>query len=184
MRFNKIHFCFLFFLLGCITLSGCDRIYGFLQKEGAEELELIGEIKPFERNENVARVQLRLKLFGYAIGNVDGVLGSNTRNAIEKFQEDNGLTTSRFIDYATWKQLMIFDELGLIINEETNPFMIQVALKNAGYEVGSIDGNLGPKSVAMLKKFQENEGLKPDGKIGFRTLSALSRYLPISEEAQ
>ena len=175
-------FSFLVFLLIFTTaFLGCDRIYRFLQKEGAEELELVGEIKPFERNEHVARVQARLKLFGYAIGNVDGILGANTRKAIEEFQEDNGIEPSRFIDRATWKQLMIYDEMGLIVNDEINPYMVQVALKNAGYNIGKIDGKLGPKSTEMLKTFQKNEKLKPDGRIGFRTLSALSRYLPLSE---
>jgi peptidoglycan hydrolase-like protein with peptidoglycan-binding domain len=113
---------------------------------------------------------------------VDGVLGANTRNAIEAFQKDNGLAASRFIDKATWKQLMAFDEYGLIENEEINLFMIQAALKNAGYAVGEIDGKLGTKSMEMLKKFQEAEGLKPDGRIGARTLSSLARYLPLPEE--
>ena len=59
----------LFICLLCFTVifSGCDRIYRFLQKEGAQELDLIGEITPFEPNEYVARVQNRLKLFGYGI---------------------------------------------------------------------------------------------------------------------
>lgn len=145
-------------------------------------MDVIGEVKPYEPNEYVARVQNRLKLFGYGIGNIDGVLGANTREAIEEFQKDYGLKPSRFIDYATWKQLMIYDEYGLIVNEEINPFTVQVALKNAGYDIGNIDGNLGPRSEEMLKKFQKDDGLKPDGKIGPRTLSALSRYLPLSDE--
>lgn len=177
---------FLLTCLLCLTtvFSGCDKIYRFLQKEGAEELDLIGAITPFEPNENVARVQYRLKLFGYGIGNVDGVLGANTRNAIEKFQKNNSLEPSRFIDYATWNHLMIFDEYGLIVNEEINPFTIQVALQNAGYAVGKIDGKLGNRSIAMLKEFQKNEGLSSDGKIGARTLSALARYLPLPESGE
>lgn len=179
---KKIFLIFTCLLFLTATFFGCDNIYRFLQKEGAEELDLIGEIKPFESNEYVARVQYRLKLFGYGIGNVDGVLGANTRNSIEKFQKNNGLNPSRFIDYATWNQLMIYDEYGLIVNEEINPFTVQVALKNAGYEVGKIDGKLGNRSIARLKEFQKAEGLDVDGKIGARTLSALARYLPLVEE--
>ena len=143
---------------------------------------MIGHIQPFESNEQVARVQYRLKLFGYAIGTVDGVLGANTRNAIKAFQTDSGLNPSRFVDYATWKHLMIFDECELIVDEDINPFMVQTALKNAGYDIGKIDGKFGPKSIETLKAFQEKEGLAADGRIGFRTLSALARYLPVSEE--
>lgn len=170
---------FLTFLL-CLTVifSGCDRIYGILQPEGAEELAIIGEIKPYEPHEGVARIQRRLKLFGYAIGTIDGVLGANTRDAIEKFQRDNGIKPSRFIDHETWNALTIYDYYGLIYNEDINAFTVQAALYNANYDVGSRDGKLGPKSIAALKKFQEDEGLIPDGRIGRRTLSALARYLP------
>lgn len=176
-------FLLLFICLLCfsVVFSGCDNIYRLLQKEGAEELDLIGEIKPFEPNEYVARVQYRLKVFGYGIGNVDGVLGANTRDSIKAFQEDNDLKPSRFIDYATWNLLMLYDEYGLIHNEEINSFMVQAALKNAGYNVGNVDGKLGPKSMEMLKKFQKTEGLNPDGRIGARTLSALARYLPLTD---
>ena len=174
-----------FFVIGLcfiITLCGCDRIYRFLQKEGAEELDLIGQVKPYEANEYVARVQFRLKLFGYRIGTVDGVLGANTRDAVREFQKEQGIKPSRFIDYETWNRLMVYDEYGLIVNEEINPFTVQVALKNAGYDTGKIDGKLGPRSMEMLKKFQQDEGLDPDGRIGARTLSALARYLPLPAE--
>jgi len=164
-----------------LTAGGCDKIYRLLQKEGAEEMDLIGEIRPFESNDKVAKVQYRLKLFGYGVGAVDGALGANTRNSIEQFQIDYGLNPSRFIDYETWNQLMMFDDYGLILNDEINPIMVQTALKNAGYEVGKVDGKLGPRSVEMLKKFQKNEGLESDGKIGVKTLTALARYLPVPE---
>ncbi len=165
-----------------VAFCGCDRIYRMLQPEGAEELDIIGEVKALEPNEYVARAQHRLKLFGYGIGNVDGVLGANTRKSIGEFQEANGLKTSRFIDYATWNQLMIFDHCGLIYNEEINLFTVQTALQNAGLSAGKIDGKFGPKSTEMLKKFQESENLEPDGQIGARTLEALARYLPFLDD--
>ncbi len=165
-----------------LVLPGCDKAYRMLQREGAEELDLIGDIKPFEKNERVAMVQQRLKIFGYGIGTVDGVLGVNTRNAVERFQKDNGLAPNRFIDSATWKLIMVFDECGLIMEDDINLFMVQVALKNAGYDVGSVDGKMGRRSTEMLQKFQGREGLVADGKIGWKTLSALARYLPVTDK--
>jgi len=178
---DKKNVAVVFLMCGIMAVSGCDRIYRMLQKEGAEELDLIGEARMHERNEKVAKVQQRLALFGYGIGTVDGILGTNTRNAVERFQYDTGIHPSRFIDHATWKQLMIFDECGLIMNDEINPYMVQVALKNAGYDIGKIDGKLGRQSTEMLKQFQEKEGLTADGKIGRRTFSALMRYLPVTD---
>jgi len=167
-------------IIGVAGLSGCDRIYRMIHKEGAEELDLIGEVRMHEKNEHVEKIQHRLKLFGYGMGSVDGVLGTNTRNAIERFQFDNGLKISRFIDQATWKRLMMFDECGLIMNDEINPYMVQAALKNAGYDIGTLDGKLGRRSMDMLKQFQKQEGLTPDGRIGWKTLNALMRYLPMT----
>ena len=37
----------------CFAGSGCDFIYHLLQKEGAEEKELLGEVNALEKNENV-----------------------------------------------------------------------------------------------------------------------------------
>ena len=166
-----------------VVFSGCDRIYRMIQKEGAEELDIIGEVQMNERNEKVAKVQIRLAIFGYGrvFESADGILGPNTRNAIERFQRDNGLKPSRFIDRATWDLLMIFDDCGLIMNDEINTYMVQAALKNAGYDIGRFDGKLGPRSMEKLRQFQQKEGLTPDGRIGWKTLNALMRYLPITE---
>ncbi len=166
-----------------VTSSGCDRIYRWLQKSGAEERDLIGEIVPYEANAGVLAVQQRLKIFGYAIGNPDGILGVNTRNALEAFQEDQGIEATRFIDRVTWDRLMEFDRYGLIHAGEVNVAAVQVALKAAGLNVGSADGKMGRKTQEALEAFQQREGLKPDGKIGFKTLSALKRYLMPLEAA-
>lgn len=54
---------------------------------------------------------------------------------------------------------------------------IQLALKNAGYYTGAIDGKLGPKSSRAIEEFQKANGLVADGKVGPKTWAALSRYL-------
>ena len=50
---------------------------------------------------------------------------------------------------------------------------IQHALADKGYFKGSIDGKWGPDSVDALKKFQSDQSLDPDGKIGSLSLIAL-----------
>ena len=54
---------------------------------------------------------------------------------------------------------------------------VQTALKNAGFYKGQIDGQIGPKTKEALKKFQEVNGLNPDGVIGSRTWEKLAGYL-------
>lgn len=44
------------------------------------------------RGDEVRRIQQKLKNWGYYTGSVDGIYGSQTKNAVRKFQRDNGLT--------------------------------------------------------------------------------------------
>lgn len=55
---------------------------------------------------------------------------------------------------------------------------IQRALQNAGYYKGAIDGKVGPKTKAAIVQFQRSNGLKADGIVGKKTVTALKKYLP------
>jgi len=54
---------------------------------------------------------------------------------------------------------------------------VQQALLNAGYYDGKIDGKIGPRSQAAIKKFQADKGLKVDGVVGGKTSAALAEHL-------
>lgn len=163
---------------------GCDRIYALLQKEGAEELALVGEVDPYSRNEKVEEVQRLLKLYGYRVGKPDGVLGANTRRALEDFQRDNNLKETRFIDDDTWEKLHMFEPSGLVVQGKINIKAVQQALSNAGFDAGAIDGKAGKKTQASLQNFQKACRLKVDGRIGFKTLRRLAEYLPVENPPQ
>lgn len=51
--------------------------------------------------------------------------------------------------------------------------VIQERLKKWGYYTGAIDGIIGPKSLAAIKKFQKNNGLVVDGIVGKKTAAAI-----------
>lgn len=51
---------------------------------------------------------------------------------------------------------------------------VQKALNDLGYDCGKVDGILGKKTKAALKKFQKDYGLKVDGKIGKEVKKALN----------
>src|SRR5882672_9086400 len=89
-------------VVAVICFCGCDFVYRLLQKEGAQERDLVGNVVPSVANPAVVEVQKLLKLYGYRPGNIDGQLGLNTRNAVAKFQEDHHLKVTRFIDNDTW----------------------------------------------------------------------------------
>ncbi len=168
----------------CFIVCGCDALYRLLDKEGAQEKELIGEIVPYERNLVVEEAQTLLHIYGYNAGKTDGILGLRTRNAIEKFQKDNDLNPSRFIDQATWKKLNVFKENKLIIEQQLDVRFIQSLLKEAGFDPGNIDGKMGAKTKAAVTKFQGAHGLKVDGKIGYQTLSQLASFISVESQTQ
>jgi len=163
----------------CLNFSGCDIIYRMLQKEGAEEKELIGEIVPGQVNATVEEAQKLLKLYGYRLAKADGLLGPQTRMALGAFQEENGIKKSQFLDKATWKLLHRFDDPQLVVGGQINIRTVQVALKKSGFDPGKIDDRPGPQTLKAIKEFQKACGLKVDGKIGYNTLSKLAEYLPL-----
>ena len=55
---------------------------------------------------------------------------------------------------------------------------IQLALRNANFYSGEIDGKIGPKTKEAVKKFQVSKNLTMDGIVGARTWAELRVYLP------
>lgn len=53
---------------------------------------------------------------------------------------------------------------------------IQLALKRAGFNPGSIDGQWGPSTIRAVKKFQHQHGLHADGVVGDNTWAKLQQY--------
>lgn len=164
------------FFLCCLALTapGCDQIYRFLDKEGAQEQDLIGEVVPYEANPKVAEIQALLEIYGYDPGAVDGVMGVRTRDAVEQFQKDNNLKPSRFVDKDTWLALNVFKEKGFVEDGGLDVQLVQTLLRDAGFNPGKIDGKFGPGTKAAVESFQKARGLKVDGKVGYQTLKALS----------
>ena len=54
---------------------------------------------------------------------------------------------------------------------------IQKALKNAGYNPGTMDGRMGRETKDAIRAFQRANGLRADGKAGKNTWKLLKKYL-------
>lgn len=63
------------------------------------------------------------------------------------------------------------------VKTRPNIKQIQIALKNAGYNPGVIDGKTGRQTRDAIRAFQGANNLKADGKVGKKTWSLLSKYL-------
>ena len=50
---------------------------------------------------------------------------------------------------------------------------VQQALVDQGYQVGPVDGRMGPKTRDALRDFQQKQGMKANGRLDQQTLAAL-----------
>ena len=60
---------------------------------------------------DIAYMQVRLKYYGYYSGSIDGIFGTNTRNAILNFQRRNNLNVDGKIGANTWYALAADDSV-------------------------------------------------------------------------
>ena len=75
----------------------------FLQNNSVEALSKYGS-----RGEEVRQIQTKLKRWGYYNGNIDGIYGSQTLEAVKYFQRKNGLTVDGIAGPATLKAMGIY----------------------------------------------------------------------------
>ena len=88
-----ISFIFVFIICLCVGIKYKDNVFA-LSKYGS-------------RGEEVKQIQKKLKDWGYYDGNVDGVFGSKTENAVKKFQQKNGLKADGIVGDRTLSALGI-----------------------------------------------------------------------------
>ncbi len=63
------------------------------------------------------------------------------------------------------------------VKERPSIKQIQLALKNAGYYQGTVDGKMGKGTRQAVKDFQKANNLSADGKVGKKTWDALKNNL-------
>lgn len=84
-------------IFSIIVISVFSAMFIILfQKSSVEALSKYGS-----RGEKVRNIQTKLKRWGYYSGNVDGIYGTQTVNAVKYFQRKNGLTADGIAGQAT-----------------------------------------------------------------------------------
>lgn len=69
------------------------------------------------------------------------------------------------------------DSVAAAVGDQGDQVMaIQSMLKSMGYDVGKSDGIFGPKTLAAVKAFQNDMGLKADGVVGQKTMDAFGDF--------
>lgn len=94
---------FVIFLIGTIFVS-----YNVFFRNN----ELLALSKYGSRGEEVRTIQTKLKRWGYYKGNVDGIYGSQTLEAVKYFQRKNGLTVDGIAGTKTLQAMGIYNSSG------------------------------------------------------------------------
>lgn len=131
----------------------------------------------------VADIQLRLIELGYmdypvvdGVEQVTTVYGRTTKGAIQTFQEKNGLDSDGWCGIGTYDLLMSDTCKAYFISRNDEGDMVlkmQNRLIQLGYLKAAATGYCGESTVLAVQKFQQKNGLDPDGKAGQQTLTLL-----------
>lgn len=156
-------------------------------------------------NENIAELQRYLREIYHADGSVplvnpDGIYGSETADAVRKFQSDNGMSATGRADFATWnaiyeayikalernsrpREIYPFPEQGsyeIIEGENSDTVaIIQLMLKLLADFYDDIDGSekdgiYNEATMKDIRNFQNRAGVPVTGKIDKVTWNALA----------
>lgn len=74
--------------------------------------EIFALSKYGSRGSEVTQIQTKLKRWGYYSGNIDGIYGTQTLNAVKYFQRKNGLTVDGIAGKNTLEAMGIFNSSG------------------------------------------------------------------------
>ena len=148
--------------------------------------------------ESVRRLQRLLAAAGFSPGATDGHFGEATEAAVRALQEARNLEVDGIVGPRTWaslggggsppappppppppsapaaetdlaRSLPTLEQAG----SHAKVWTMQVLLETAGHDVGSTDGDFGPRTAAALRAFQQARGLTQDAICGPLTWTAL-----------
>ena len=125
-------------------------------------------------------LQKSLRDAGYYDGEIDGVYGPTTVNAVEAVQEAHGLPTTGTVDKATAAALQadLAAKGGAVAAQAVaSTAAVQQTLKIAGFWDGPIDGTWTPALTQALEDFQTELGVKPTGTVDAATIAALEKAI-------
>jgi murein DD-endopeptidase MepM/ murein hydrolase activator NlpD len=128
---------------------------------------------------STAALQVALRARGLYAGTVDGVRGPGTAAAIRAFQARAGLVADGIAGPLTRRRLgwRGRPSLGRRVlragRRGWDVAALQFLLARHGFPSGPVDGDLGPRTDAALRRYQAWAGLAPDGLAGPATLGAL-----------
>ncbi len=152
-------------------------------------------LKAGSKGEQVKDLQNMLNKAGFNVGKVDGIYGENTAEAVKKFQKAVKISSDGIAGKDTYNRLRSYNPstpaktstssstpwTGQTLKEGSSGTAVkslQTMLKNAGFDVGNIDGKYGSKTEAAVLAFQKRVNISADGIAGKDTYNKLKNYKP------
>ena len=117
---------------------------------------------------------------GYYDGDVDGVYGPQTVDAVQALQKSNALPQTGAVDKATDAALQAeLADKGMATAQETtaSTAALQQTLKLAGYWDGPIDGQWTDELTGALEELQTDLGVPVTGEVDPATIAAFDKAL-------
>jgi peptidoglycan hydrolase-like protein with peptidoglycan-binding domain len=125
---------------------------------------------------SVRNMQMLLNDLGYNAGVEDGIMGSKTRSAIRAYQQSRGISADGQLTNSLFERILADagktptapaqDPAGLVAN-------IQSELRERGYDIPMVSGELDWKTRQAIQAYQSNSGIVVDGKASGNLLAKL-----------
>ena len=120
----------------------------------------------------ISEVQGELRLRGYDIPSINGVLDTATVAAIKRYQGDASLTVDGKVTDSLLAQLRS-GRTDPGVDYRAQVKSVQQALNAKGYDAGPADGALGPRSRGAIRAYQIANGMTATGAIDQTLLTSL-----------
>ena len=131
-----------------------------------------------DQSEEILEYQNKLYTLGYLTYVPDGIFGKQTKNAVRRFQEQNGLVIDGCLGMSTVRLLMSDTAESFCFTvgmEGADVQRIQERLAHYGYLTsGQVTGYYGDKTKAAVAAFQSRNKLTSDGLVGAQTMDVLN----------
>src|SRR6478735_7291419 len=138
-------------------------------------------------SEYTTTLQTSLAEAGYYAGEIDGVYGAETTQAVEDLQQVHGLPVTGTLDKASADALAAdLQEQGGVAADEAiaSTAALQQTLSLVGYWDGPVDGSWTPELTDALTAFQTDLGVEPTGVVDAATVAAFEDALAAAQEPE
>lgn len=173
-------------VVGPATLSKLESVYNNKNTSSSGGSSSGSGLKLGSSGAAVRDLQDNLTALGYYWADITGNFGSKTEAAVKLFQSKNNLTSDGVAGQKTLEAIAAaMERRGVSASSSSSGVIregsqgdavsqLQRDLKQLGYYYADITGNVGSKTVAAIKDFQEKNGLPADGVAGTKTLQAVA----------